>query len=90
MIFYFYPSDESTFKKQAIDNYVHTLVFDTAKGKIITMFTRHVKKEWSQTCKNNIETDHRIKELHNNDYKIYSWITKSKNELNLPCFMKFS
>ncbi len=86
MEFYFYPSDESEFKSNAVNNFVHTLVFDTTKQKVVVSFARKVRKIWEQTCKNNIETDHRIKELQGEHYQIYSWVSKSKSDLNLPFF----
>lgn len=86
MEFYFYPTDESEFKSVALDNYVHTLVFDTTEQKVIISFVRKVRKVWEQTCKNNIETDHRVKELSGENYQVFSWVSKSKSDLNLPSF----
>ena len=86
MEFYFYPTDESEFKANAVSNFVHTLVFDTTEQKVIVSFVRQVSKVWEQTCKNNIETDRRIKELSGESYQIFSWVSKSKSDLNLPFF----
>jgi len=88
MNFYFYPTDESEFKSSAVGNFVHTLVFDTNEQRVVVSFVRKVRKIWEQTCKNNIETDHRIKELSGNNYQIYSWVSNSKSDLNLPLFKK--
>ena len=86
MEFYFYPTDESKFKSHAVGNFVHTLVFDTTEQKVIDSFVRQVRKVWEQTCKNNIETDHRIKKLSGDNYQIFSWVSKSKSDFNLPFF----
>ena len=86
MEYFFYPPDEKAFKESAVNNYVHTIVFDATKCEIASSFTRHVRKIWRQTCKNNIETDARIKILVGDEYQIYSWISKSKNNFNLPSF----
>lgn len=86
MEFYFYPGDEFEFKSNAVGNFVHTIVFDKSNHKIVTSFVRQVKKTWVQTCKNNIETDHRIKELSNENYQVYSWISNSKSDFALPFF----
>ena len=86
MEFYFYPNDEMEFKSNAVGNFVHTIVFDTTEQKVIISFVRQVRKFWEQTRKNNIETDHRIKELSGEHYQIYSWVSKSKSDFNLPFF----
>lgn len=86
MEFYFYPANESEFKTNAVGNFVHTLVFDTTEQKVIISFVRQVRKVWEQTCKNNIETDHRIKELTGNNYQVFSWVSKSKSDFSLPLF----
>jgi hypothetical protein len=86
MKFFFHPANENSFKEQAINNFVHTIVFDTSNGEVVILFTRQVRKKWEQTCKNNIETDHRIKELQGDNYQVYSWVSKSKKDLSLPGF----
>lgn len=88
MDYFFYPIDESEFKAQAVGNFVHTIVFDTQNQTIVTCFTRQVRKVWEQTCKNNIETDHRVKELTGSHFQIYSWVSKSKSDLSLPFFKR--
>jgi len=88
MEFFFYPTDDNRFKEEALNNYVFTVVFDIAEGKVFSSFARKVSKIWEQTCKNNIETDHRIKDLPGNNFQIYSWITKSENDFGLPFFVK--
>lgn len=90
MEFYFYPGDEGEFKEKAVGQFVHTVVFDTLEQKICASFTRKVSKIWEQSCKKNIETDHRIKELRGNDFQVYSWVSASKGELNLPFFKLFN
>ena len=87
MEFYFYPNNETDFKAQALNNFVHTIVFDKNSPTISNHFVRKVTKIWTQTVKNNIETDHRIKVLNKNNYQIYSWISKSEYDLSLPFFM---
>lgn len=86
MEFHFYLNDETEFKSNAVGNFVHTLVFDTIEQKVIVSFVRQVRKIWEQTCKNNIETDHRIKELSSDNYQIFSWVSKSKSDFNLAFF----
>lgn len=87
MEFYFYPADESMFKERAVNNCVRTLVFDVEKSQVIKLFPRKVGKLWEQTFKNNIETDHRIKELPGNNYQIFSWVVKTEKELGHPGFL---
>ena len=87
MNYYFYPEDENKFKETAVGNYVRTIVFDVEKRKVTLTFARKVKKIWEQTCKNNIETDHRIKEIHGDTFQVYSWVVKSKDDFGLPQFI---
>lgn len=86
MEFYFYPDNDQKFKEEALNNFVHTIVFNTETSEVELSFVRKVQKIWEQTCKNNIETDHRIKELSGINYQVYSWVSNSKSNLNLPCF----
>ncbi len=86
MEFFFHPSNEDKFKKEAVNHFVRTVVFDTSKKAVVTSFTRQVRKVWEQTCKNNIETDHRIKELSGDHFQIYSWVAKSEIDFGLPGF----
>jgi hypothetical protein len=86
MEFYFHPADESKFKEEAVGNFVRTIVFDTLKDEVTVSFVRQVRKVWEQTCKNNIATDHRIKELSGDHFQIFSWVTKSKSDFGLPSF----
>ena len=86
MEFFFYPADEDKFKKESVNHLVRTVVFDTSKEEVVTSFTRQVHKVWEQTCKNNIETDHRIKVLSGDHFQIYSWVAKSKKDFGLPGF----
>jgi len=86
MEFYFYPADEDRFKQEAVGKFVRTLVYDPTKDVVVLSFTRQVKKLWEQTCKNNIATDHRIKELSDDGLQIFSWITPSKKDFKLPGF----
>ncbi|MCI5165958.1 MAG: hypothetical protein D3903_07645 [Candidatus Electrothrix sp. GM3_4] len=88
MEFYFYPENEEDFKKLATGHFVRTLVFNTQTKQIEKEFVRSVNKHWEQTCKNNIETDHRIKELIGECYQIFSWVTMTKTDFNLPGFKK--
>jgi len=86
MKYYFYPHGEKEFKEEAAGNFVRTLIFDEVTGDAITCFVRKVHKIWVQSCRNNIETDHRVKELKGDRYQVYSWVVKSKEDFNLPCF----
>ncbi len=65
MKFIFKPNDENLFLKDAVGRQIETIVIDIMQEKEITSFKRTVSKTWEQTLKNNIETDHRIKELKN-------------------------
>ena len=86
MKFYFYPDAEEKFKADALNNFVRTLVFNELSGEIEISFIRQVKTLWQQTCKNNIETDHRIKELNGEHFQVYSWVVRSKSDFQLPAF----
>ncbi len=86
MEFYFHPSDESKFKRSAVGKYVRTLIFDPVEQQVAVCFVRRVAKLWEQSCKNNIETDHRVKSLMGDHLQVYSWIVESKNEFDLPAF----
>jgi len=86
MEFFFYPQDENKFKQDAVGNFVRTIIFNSVNEKVATSFVRKVNKLWEQTCKNNVETDHRIKELSGEHFQVYSWITQSKNDFGLPNF----
>jgi hypothetical protein len=85
MKFYFHPNNEKVFKEAAVGKFVRTLVYNEESNEIIS-FTRKVKILWQQTCKNNIESDHRIKDLSGSHFQIYSWIVQSEDELSLPSF----
>lgn len=78
MLYIFTPTNEETFKDQAVGNTIETVVTHRDTNKEICQFTRRVRKRWTQTCKNNIESDHRIKILkkdsNSNNYIIYSRI----------------
>ena len=78
MKFIFNPSDEKKFKELTVGKTIETIVTNSITGEEICKFTRNVRKLWKQTCKNNIETDHRIKAL-NKDierdaYIVYTYI----------------
>jgi len=87
MNFYFYPEDENEFKRKSTGNYVRTIVFDANKEDVVLCFSRKVNKVWEQTCKNNIETDHRIKNLPKGNYQVYSWVITSKKDFYPPVAM---
>lgn len=78
MRFIFEPANEEIFKNQAVNHTLETVVTNSNTGEEITKFERRVTKKWEQTCKNNIETDHRIKVLkkdsNSNNYIVYSRI----------------
>lgn len=84
--YFFFPKSEADFKKQAKGNFVRTIIV-TSDGVIIKSYTRKVNKFWTQTRKNNIETDHRVKDLAPSNH-IYSWIVHNKTEFNLPFFIE--
>jgi sulfur relay (sulfurtransferase) DsrC/TusE family protein len=86
--YFFYPANEKQFKQEAKNNFVRTIVFDTKECKIANNFIREVKSDWQQTCKNNIETDHRIKSLSGEHFEIYNWVVQSKSDFNLSCFIE--
>lgn len=87
MRFYFYPNDEDKFKAEAFNNFVRTIVFNELSGEIEVSFIRQVRALWQQTCKNNIETDHRIKELKGDHFQVFSWVAKGKSDFQLPAFV---
>lgn len=78
MRFIFEPANEEIFKNHAVNHTLETVVTNSNTGEEITKFERRVTKKWEQTCKNNIETDHRIKVLkkdsNSNNYIVYSRI----------------
>lgn len=86
MKFYFYPANEKIFKSGAVNNFVRIVVFNELSGEIEASFIRRVNTLWQQTCKNNIETDHRIKELNGDHFQVYSWVAKNKPDFQLPAF----
>ncbi len=88
MKFYFNPIDEDLFKEKAIGNFVRTLIFNKKTNEIHSCYARKVSKKWEQSIKNNIESDHRVKELSGDSYQIYSWIVTSESNLELPNFRK--
>lgn len=86
MKFYFSPNNDESFKKEAVNSFVRTLIFNRSTNKIHNCYSRKVSKRWEQSVKNNIESDHRVKGLPNGDYQIYSWVTKNELDFSLPCF----
>ena len=86
MKFYFYPAAEEKFKAEALNNFVRTLVFNELSGEIEVSFIRQVNTLWLQTCKNNIETDRRVRELNGDHFQVFSWVVKSKSDFQLPAF----
>ena len=88
MNFYFYPADEACFKEAALGKYVRTLVYNQESNLVELTFTRKVSTIWSQTVKNNIESDHRIKALLGEKYEIYNWVVVNEKEFSLPEFKK--
>ncbi len=84
--FYFNPIDENLFKEKAIGNFVRTLIFNERTNEIHSCYSRKVNTKWRQTIKNNIESDHRVKELSDDNYQIYSWVVTSELNLELPDF----
>lgn len=74
----FYPQDEEQFKKEAVGNFVYTEVTNLSTNEIF-IFSRKITKLWTASCRNNIVTDHRIKELEGNNYCIKNWIESSED-----------
>tara|TARA_R110000868_G_scaffold144840_9_gene364281 strand:- start:298 stop:576 length:279 start_codon:yes stop_codon:yes gene_type:complete len=89
MKFYFYPTTESTFKKEASGHYVRTIIFNVLTGEIEQSFVRKVSSVWQQTCKNNIATDQRVKALNKKNHEIYSWVVTAEKSFSLPSFTEF-
>ncbi|AMC35453.1 hypothetical protein [Janthinobacterium sp. B9-8] len=84
--FVFFPENEEEFKKKALNNCVRTIVYNIDQSEIHSSFVRSVNVIWKQSCKNNIGTDHRIKNLVSGSFVIYSWIVNSDNDLTIPIF----
>ncbi len=78
MIFTFEPTNDKTFKRDAVNHTIETVVLNSLTGEEITSFIRNVKKIWDQTCENNIATDHRIKilkqDLYSQNYIVHTRI----------------
>jgi len=83
--YFFHPENEDAFKKEAKGNFVRTMIIDLDNHDIKT-YSRSVNVIWTQTRKNNIETDQRVKDLKNGNYHIYSWVVSNNNDFKLPCF----
>ena len=47
--FYFHPRDENALKKQAVNNFVRTLIFEVEINKVNNSYIRKVCTEWTQT-----------------------------------------
>lgn len=83
--YFFFPKDKDVFKRKAIGNIVRTMIVDLDTFNIKS-YTRNVNVIWAQTRKNNVESDKRVKDLHDGNYHIYSWVVTNKDDFNLPSF----
>ena len=93
--YFFYPKDESKFKKSANGKFVHTLIYKPSTNEIVNVFDRKVGCVWQNSCKNQVETDRKIRQNSNlneeDKYHIYSWVSESQSDYALPiAFAYFS
>ena len=63
--------------------------------KQLIVFSRNVGSVWQNSCKNEVETDDRIRKNSNlneeDKYHIYSWVSESQSDYALPiAFAYFS
>ena len=58
--FFFYPKDKNEFFARVEGNYARTLIYKPSTNEIVNVFDRKVGRVWKNSCKNEVETDHRI------------------------------
>ena len=89
--YFFYPEDESNFKESANGKCVHTPIYKPSTNEIVNVFSRNVGRVWKNSCKNEVETDHRIRKNSNlneeDKYRAYSWISESKSDSALSILL---
>ena len=89
--YFFYPEGESNFKESANGKFVHTLIYKPSTNEIVNVFSRNVGRVWKNSCKNEVETDHRIRKNSNlneeDKYRAYSWISDSQSNSALSILL---
>ena len=89
--YFFYPEDESNFKESANGKCVHTPIYKPSTNEIVNVFSRNVGRVWKNSCKNEVETDHRIHKNSNlneeDKYRAYSWISDSQSNSALSILL---
>ena len=89
--YFFYPEGESKFKESANGKCVHTPIYKPSTNEIVNVFSRNVGRVWKNSCKNEVETDHRIRKNSNlneeDKYRAYSWISESKSDSALSILL---
>ena len=93
--YFFYHKDESNFQESANGKFVHTLIYKPSTNETVNVFSRKVGRVWQNSCKNEVETDDRIRKNSNlneeDKYHIYSWVSESQSDSALPtAFAYFS
>ena len=78
--YFFYPEGESKFKESANGKCVHTPIYlKPSTNEIVNVFSRNVGRVWKNSCKNEVETDRKIRKNSNlneeDKYRAYSWIS---------------
>ena len=89
--YFFYPEGESNFKESANGKFVHTPIYKPSTNEIVNVFSRKVGRVWQNSCKNEVETDHRIRKNSNlneeDKYRAYSWISESQSDSALSILL---
>ena len=89
--YFFYPEGESKFKESANGKCVHTPIYKPSTNETVNVFSRNVGRVWKNSCKNEVETDHRIRKNSNlneeHKYRAYSWISDSKSDSALSILL---
>ena len=82
---------ESNFKESANGKCVHTPIYKPSTNEIVNVFSRNVGRVWKNSCKNEVETDHRIRKNSNlneeDKYRAYSWISDSQSNSALSILL---
>ena len=61
--YFFYHKDESNFQESANGKFVHTLIYKPSTNETVNVFSRNVGSVWQNSCKNEVETDDRIRKI---------------------------
>ena len=56
---------KSKFKENANGKFVHTLIYKPSTNETVNVFSRNVGSVWQNSCKNEVETDDRIRKNSN-------------------------